>query len=77
MEDQIKEAITLANQMSDQFQNQLKLMQEFRERMHIPGSAAHQEQFAVRKITPIEPRRSITFDHHNPLSTPGGQISRL
>ena len=61
MEDQIKEVIALAGQMPGQFRDQLERMREFRDKMQIAGAAPRQEQFAVRKVTPIEPRRSISI----------------
>lgn len=61
MEDQINEAITLTGRMTGQFRDQLERMRDFRDKMQIPGAAPRQEQFAVRKVTPIEPRRSIAI----------------
>lgn len=61
MEDQITEAITLTGRMSGQFRDQLERMRDFRDKMQIAGAAPRQEQFAVRKVTPIEPRRSIAI----------------
>lgn len=61
MEDQITEVIELADRLPGQFREQLERMREFRDRMQISEVAPRQEQFAVRKVTPLEPRRSIAI----------------
>ena len=61
MKDQIKDAIELGNRSRDHLLEQLERMREFRDRMQFAGAAPRPEQFAVRKITPIEPRRSIAI----------------
>lgn len=61
MEEQIREAVELAHKVPGHFREQLDRMNEFREKMQISGGFTRTEQFAVRKVSPIEPRRSIAI----------------
>jgi hypothetical protein len=61
MEDQVTEAIQLGHKMAGDFRDQLDRMREFRDKMRMAGAAPRPEQFTVRTVDPIEPRRSIAI----------------
>lgn len=61
MEDQVMEAVNQNHGIGGQFREQLDRMREFRDRMQQAGAASSPEQFAVRPLEPIEPRRSIAI----------------
>lgn len=61
MDDQISEAIELAYRTPGNFRDQLDRMRQFRDKMQIAGAATRPEQFSVRNVEQIEPRRSIAI----------------